>query len=79
VESSCKFGVEPSGSIKCWETIEWPKSGLSNSTQLPRVSLVNWPKDINQSVVHNIGKSCYQAAEVILMDPHSVGPLRFRI
>jgi hypothetical protein len=19
-----KFGIEPSGSIKCWETIEWP-------------------------------------------------------
>jgi hypothetical protein len=24
VESSCKFGIEPSCSIKCWETIEWP-------------------------------------------------------
>jgi hypothetical protein len=24
VESSCEFGIEPSGSIKCWETIEWP-------------------------------------------------------
>jgi hypothetical protein len=22
VESSCEFGIEPSGSIKCWETIE---------------------------------------------------------
>jgi hypothetical protein len=22
VENSCKFGIEPSGSIKCWETIE---------------------------------------------------------
>jgi hypothetical protein len=21
VESSCEFGIEPSGSIKCWETI----------------------------------------------------------
>jgi hypothetical protein len=24
VESSCEFGIEPSGSIKCWETIECP-------------------------------------------------------
>jgi hypothetical protein len=24
VESSCEFGTEPSSSIKCWETIEWP-------------------------------------------------------
>jgi hypothetical protein len=23
VESSCEFGNEPSGSMKCWETIEW--------------------------------------------------------
>jgi hypothetical protein len=23
-ESSCEFGIEPSGSMKCWETIEWP-------------------------------------------------------
>jgi hypothetical protein len=24
VESSCEFGIEPSGSINCWETIEFP-------------------------------------------------------
>jgi hypothetical protein len=24
VEGSCEFGIEPSGSMKCWETIEWP-------------------------------------------------------
>jgi hypothetical protein len=24
VESSCEFGIEPSGSMKCWESIEWP-------------------------------------------------------
>jgi hypothetical protein len=23
VESSCEFGIELFGSIKCWETIEW--------------------------------------------------------
>jgi hypothetical protein len=26
VESSCEFGIEPSGSIKCWETIERPNN-----------------------------------------------------
>jgi hypothetical protein len=35
VESSCECGSEPSGSIKCWETIEC----LHNcSTQLRKVS-----------------------------------------
>jgi hypothetical protein len=24
VGSSCEFGIEPSGFMKCWETIEWP-------------------------------------------------------
>jgi hypothetical protein len=24
VESCCEFGIEPTGSMKCWETIEWP-------------------------------------------------------
>jgi hypothetical protein len=39
VESSCEFGIEPSGSMKCWETIEWPtSSGLSSSAQIHRVS-----------------------------------------
>jgi hypothetical protein len=42
VESSCEFGIEPSGSMKCWETIEWPltSSGLSNSAQLHTVSVI---------------------------------------
>jgi hypothetical protein len=22
--SACEFGIEPSGSMKCWENIEWP-------------------------------------------------------
>jgi hypothetical protein len=39
VESCCEFGIEPTGSMKCWETIEWPKSsGLSNSVKLHIVS-----------------------------------------
>jgi hypothetical protein len=31
VESSCEFGIEPSGSMKCWETIS---SGLTSSGPL---------------------------------------------
>jgi hypothetical protein len=25
-ESSCEFGIEPSGSIKCWEAIKCPNN-----------------------------------------------------
>jgi hypothetical protein len=40
VESSCKLGNEPSGSIKCWELPNGCTTcGLSSSTQLHRVSL----------------------------------------
>jgi hypothetical protein len=41
VESSCEFGNEPSGFIKCWETIEYPNlttRGLSSGAQLHTVS-----------------------------------------
>jgi hypothetical protein len=39
VECSCKCGYEPSGSIKCWETIKWLHNcGLSSSSQFHRVS-----------------------------------------
>jgi hypothetical protein len=24
MESSCEFGFEPSGCMKCWETLKWP-------------------------------------------------------
>jgi hypothetical protein len=39
VESSCEFGIEPSGSMKCWETIErpnnlWPLEKVLSSTKL---------------------------------------------
>jgi hypothetical protein len=37
VEGSCEYGIEPSGSIKCWEVLEWlaaqlmtPQEGLSS-------------------------------------------------
>jgi hypothetical protein len=39
--SSCEFGIEPTGSMKCWETIEWlTSSGLSSSAQLHIVSYI---------------------------------------
>jgi hypothetical protein len=39
VESSCEFGIESSGSVKCWEIIGGPiTGGLSSSAQLHRVS-----------------------------------------
>jgi hypothetical protein len=35
VESSGECGNEPSGPLKCWETIEWPNiCDLSSSSQL---------------------------------------------
>jgi hypothetical protein len=35
VESSCELGIEPTGSMKCWETIEWlTSSGYSIIVQL---------------------------------------------
>jgi hypothetical protein len=34
-ESPCDFGIELSGSIKCWKTIEWRNNCcLSSSAQL---------------------------------------------
>jgi hypothetical protein len=39
VESSCEFGIESLGSLKCGGTIEWLKTGgLSSNAQLRRVS-----------------------------------------
>jgi hypothetical protein len=36
--NSCEFGIEPSGSIKCWETPSVTTTReLSNSAQLHRV------------------------------------------
>jgi hypothetical protein len=41
VESSCEFGNEPSGSVKCWETIKWLHNWWPpSSAQFHRVSLV---------------------------------------
>jgi hypothetical protein len=39
VESSCKLGNEPSGSVKCWELPNGCTTcGLSSGTQLHRVN-----------------------------------------
>jgi hypothetical protein len=43
VESSCEFGIDPSGSIKCWETSSVPTTrDLSSSAQLHRANLVSY-------------------------------------
>jgi hypothetical protein len=34
VESSCEFGTEPSASMKCWESIEWPNKWVLSPTDL---------------------------------------------
>jgi hypothetical protein len=39
VESSCEFGIEPSGAIKCWElSIVQTTRDLSSSAQLHGIS-----------------------------------------
>jgi hypothetical protein len=39
VESPCEFGIEPLGSMKCWETIKCPNNwGLSSGAHFNRVS-----------------------------------------
>jgi hypothetical protein len=47
VESSCEFGIEPSGSIKCWKlsSVETTRD-LSSNAQLQGVSYV-WIKCLN--------------------------------
>jgi hypothetical protein len=53
VESSCKLGNEPSGSIKCWELPSgYTTCGLSSGTQLHRVSyLVSKLVNIKERVI----------------------------
>jgi hypothetical protein len=38
VGSSCEFGIEPSGSMKCWETIRWNVRCLHQPCSLTTVS-----------------------------------------
>jgi hypothetical protein len=39
VESCCEFAIKPSGSIKCWETIEWPNSWGTSRVVLSSVEV----------------------------------------
>jgi hypothetical protein len=41
VESSRQFGAEPSGSKKCWETIEWLRKLLASRAVLRSIELVS--------------------------------------
>jgi hypothetical protein len=43
VESSCEFGIEPSGSIRCWENIECLVTigGLSSGAQLQNLLVIH--------------------------------------
>jgi hypothetical protein len=39
VVSCCEFGIKPSGSIKCWETIECPNNwGANGATRFSEKS-----------------------------------------
>jgi hypothetical protein len=38
--NSCEFCIEPAGSIKCWETIEWPHSWVTSLVVLSSKELV---------------------------------------
>jgi hypothetical protein len=53
VESSCEFGIEPSGSVKCWETIECPNNYLSLRVVLSSMELV--PVEVGWGDVDFIG------------------------
>jgi hypothetical protein len=49
--SSCEFGIEPSGSIKCWETIECPKY-IHESCGVQTQSHINKPAmDSNRNLI----------------------------
>jgi hypothetical protein len=51
MESSCEFGVEPSGSIKCWKLSgDLKSSGPSSSAQLHGISLVSYVPSISQTL-----------------------------
>jgi hypothetical protein len=41
VKRSCEFGTEPSGSMKYWETIEWPKHPVASGLLLSTIELVS--------------------------------------
>jgi hypothetical protein len=70
VQTSCKYGNEPSGSIKCWEVLEWlhlQNKVLRTTGSFPRRTSV---RDMHVAfqipyVYGYITKLCRQQAEVI--------------
>jgi hypothetical protein len=42
VESSCEFGIEPTGSMKSWESFEWPKQLVASRVVLSSIELVSY-------------------------------------
>jgi hypothetical protein len=49
-ESSCEFDIEPSGSIKCWESYQEISQLVASRVVLSSIELVSWtekwyPKD----------------------------------
>jgi hypothetical protein len=60
VESSCEFGIEPTGSMKCWETIEWlTSSGHSISVQLHIVSYATHDASEESTLLVLLRTSCF--------------------
>jgi hypothetical protein len=45
VEGPCEHGNEPSGSIKCWEILEWLRKLVASQEGLNSMELVNEPPD----------------------------------
>jgi hypothetical protein len=65
VESSCKLGNEPSGSIKCWERPSGCTSfGLSSATKLHRVSYLVISPKLTPSKTNSVSQlNCFHSLE----------------
>jgi hypothetical protein len=46
VEGPCEHGIEPSGSIKCWEVLEAPQEGLSSVSTCKRIIITLYYKTV---------------------------------
>jgi hypothetical protein len=42
VESSCDFGIEPSGSIKCWETKRFSSMSFIKKTNIEVIAYIEF-------------------------------------
>jgi hypothetical protein len=67
VESSCEFGIEPSGSMKWWETIKWPNIVASqvvfSSTELVSIYVYISVCYFHVSYVETVLLYCFTVAE----------------